>query len=112
MLKYLRCCYISSSVLETAGIKKGENTKEMREKHYSTAQQIIPSAFKIGSFLCISNERMLANFKIRTSLGSFILLLFLASVPCVTVTLLHLKLLTTSPQHIKEKMTLFFLSGL
>lgn len=92
MLKYLRCCYTSSSVLETDGRKKGETTKEMSGKYYSTAQQIIPSSFKTGSFLCMANERMLTSFKIRVSMGGFVSFLFHAFVPCVIVTLLHLKL--------------------
>lgn len=81
MLKYLRCCYISSSVLGTDGIKKGETIKEMSGKNCSTTQQIIPSPFKTDSFLCMSNETRLANFKIGASIGSLISFSFLASVP-------------------------------
>lgn len=81
MLKYLRCYYISSSVLETDGRKKGETIKEMSGNYYSTAQQIISSPFKTGSFLCMPNETRLSIFKIRASIGNFISFLFLAFVP-------------------------------
>lgn len=72
--------------------KKGETTEERSGNYCSTAQQILSSSFKTGSFLCMSNERMLANFKIRAPVGSFLSFLLLASVSCVIVTLLYLKL--------------------